>query len=149
MTASKDERAGFWGVESTDNYLEQDYNIIESGDWLKSKDDIDDYFRDSNHLFECGQGYFQDTVESLVKTMDGKFYKVVTKAEIGSQKQDRGDRLYWVESIESVTFSEIEKPEPKQRIRLSVEVELYQDGRDKFLKALDRVVCSKRVIDDA
>ena len=98
-----------------EQYLIEDYNVIEDKRYLTEESEIETYFRDSGYdLFDCGQGYYQDEATSICKIRD-KFYKVRIIAEIMSSKQDRGDRLYWVESIESVTYEEIEKPKPKGR----------------------------------
>jgi hypothetical protein len=66
-------------------------------------------------FFECGQGYYQDEAEKIV-LIDNKSYCVKIKAEICSAKQNIGDRLCWVENLESVTYSEIPKPEEKMKI---------------------------------
>lgn len=98
-----------------EQYLIRDYDVIEDNQYLTSEESITDYFRECAYDYlDCGQGYYQDEVTKICKIND-KFYEVLTTAEIGSSKQDRGDRLYWVESIESVTYKEIEKPDPKHR----------------------------------
>lgn len=62
------------------------------------------YFKDEGReLFECGQGIYQDYSEEYCYIED-VFFKAKIKAEIFSSKQDVGDRLYWVERIESVDF---------------------------------------------
>ena len=81
-------------------------NVVES-QYLTSVDDMQEFFSDdAADYFECGQGYYQDEAEVIVK-IDDKFYKVNMLAEICSEKQDRGDRLYFVESVESIQFSEM------------------------------------------
>lgn len=98
----------------TEEYLKKDYNVYESH-YLKSPLQIEDHFKEDSHdFFDCGQGYYQDEAEVLVK-IGNKFYNVKLYAEIGSEKQDRGDRLYWVEKIRSVKYSEVDKPLPKSR----------------------------------
>lgn len=98
----------------TEQYLIDDYDIYESK-YLKHEDQIEDYFKDVGYeFFDCGQGYYEDSVDTLVK-IGNKFFGVTIDAEIGSAKQDRGDRLYWVESIENVTWNQREKPEPKPK----------------------------------
>lgn len=98
----------------TEQYLIDDYSIVESK-YLKHELEIEDYFKDCGYeYFECGQGYYESCVDIIVK-IGNKFYDVTIDAEIGSAKQDRGDRLYWVESIENVTWEQIEKPLPKPK----------------------------------
>jgi hypothetical protein len=97
-----------------ESYLEKDYGVIQDVEFLKSEEQIEGYFNDDyGDLFDCGQGYSQDKAKVIVKIAN-KFYEVTIFAEIGSAKQDRGDRLYWVESIKKVRWKEIPKPEPKE-----------------------------------
>lgn len=99
-----------------EQYLVEDYGVIEDKRYLTKEEDIEAYFEDSAYdYFDCGQGYYQDE-KSVICCIENKFYNVTINAEIGSQKQDRGDRLYWVEYIKSVTYKETEKPQPKTRI---------------------------------
>lgn len=94
------------------NLIEQ-YDVIEDNRWLKDVSDIEDYFEDiARDYMECGQGYYQDYADFTCKIGD-KFYDVNVFAEIGSAKQDVGDRLYWIDNIERITYHEIEKPIPK------------------------------------
>lgn len=98
----------------TEQYLIDDYSIVESK-YLKHELEIEEYFKDSGYeYFDCGQGYYEDCVDIMVK-IGNKFYNVKLTAEIESSKQDRGDRLYWVESIENVTWEQIDKPLPKPK----------------------------------
>ncbi len=80
-------------------------DIIEDPRWLSSEDTIESYFKDvgREHL-DCGQGYYEDEATVMCKIGDD-YYEVSITAEIGSAKQDWGDRLYWVEKIESVTYT--------------------------------------------
>ena len=50
-------------------------------------------------------------------------------AEIVSEKQDRGDRLYWVDYIESVTYRQVEKPEPKPK---TFEIHIEDMDKDQY-----------------
>ncbi len=101
-----------------DKYLETDYNVIQCGTYLKCADMISDYFRDdADEYFEDDDGDVSDEAEVLVKIAQ-KYYKVSLTAELGSQKQDRGDRTYWVECVRSVSYEEI--PKPKQISRNTV-----------------------------
>ena len=115
-----------------EQYLIKDYDVIEDKRYLTEESDIETYFRDDGYdLFDCGQGYYQDEATSICKIED-KFYKVKITAEILSSKQDRGDRLYWVESIESVTYEEIEKPKPKDRQYITYKVLVTEHEKDSL-----------------
>ena len=97
----------------TEDYLIDQYKVVENKEWLKTPLQIEDYFLDcGTEYFECGQGFAQDEAYLIVK-IGSKFYNVRIKAQIESSKQDFGDRLYWVEGFESISHSEIPKPQPK------------------------------------
>ncbi len=124
-----------------EKYLIDQYDILEDENWLTSVDVIEDFFKDGGYeYFDCGQGYYQDEAEVICKIGD-KFYKVALSAEIESAKQDRGDRLYWVESISKVEYEEIEKPKPipEESIRYTVEV------TDSQRKQLDRFLNENQI----
>ena len=64
-----------------------------------------EYYEDNGYdFFECGQGEYQNEAVEFCFVQDA-FFKVDIVAEVLSSKQDVGDRLYWVESIESVSFT--------------------------------------------
>ncbi len=121
----------------TEEYLIKEYGVIENVKYLKCEEQIEDYFKDCGYdLFDCGQGYFQDKANVICKIGE-RFYDVLIIAEQGSAKQDRGDRLYWVESIEKVTWKEIDKPMPKEKLTFSYEFTINQDEKsalDSYLK---------------
>lgn len=74
-----------------------------------------------DHL-ECGQGYYQD-VWNTIAEIEGKLYEVHVTAEIGSKWMDRGDKLYYVESISSVEIVELEQtPQMKGAIEILYEI---------------------------
>lgn len=108
-----------------DKYLETEFGFRDLDGWLKSPDEIKDTFMDmgiSYEYFDCGQGYYQD--EALVKAyLLGKCYEIKLHADIESSKQDRGDRLYWVECIKHVSFREVDKPAPRERGGYTLEIE--------------------------
>jgi hypothetical protein len=90
--------------------------IVEDTKYLKSVDDIENYFKDCGHeYFDCGQGYFDEEVSKFVK-VDNEYFVVTMTAEIESSKQDRGDRLYFVECISSVTYKPISIDEIKETL---------------------------------
>lgn len=61
---------------------------------------------DGAELFDCGQGYYQDEATANVY-IENSLYEVKLKADIDSAKQDRGDRLYWVDKVTSITFTPV------------------------------------------
>jgi len=104
-------------------YLKKDYHVIEDPEYLKCTEQIEDYFsEDYAEFFDCGQGYYQDKANTIIK-IGKKYFDVTLLAEIGSSKQDRGDRLYWVEDIEKVIWKRIEKPLPKERFNKTISFE--------------------------
>jgi hypothetical protein len=115
-----------------EDYLKTDYNVIDMEGELLSEDDIVPYFKDIGHeFFDCGQGYFQDEAIELVKKGD-KFFEVTIIAEVYGNKQDRGDRLYYVDHIKSVTYKEIPKPEPKKILTCTLQFSANQDTIDQL-----------------
>jgi hypothetical protein len=123
--------------QGMEDYLTTDYGVIEQCEWLKSTEQIESYFKEDYHdYFDCGQGYCQEEADVIVK-IGKKFYAVTMHAEILSSKQDVGDRLYWVEDIESVEWKEIEKPLPKTRKSSTYIFELSSEEKsllDSFIK---------------
>ena len=120
-----------------EQYLKDEYDCYESED-LKHELQIEEHFKEGDFIdeFECGQGYAEDEIVKLVK-IGNKFYNVTINAEIGSAKQDRGDRLYWVESIESVSYEEVNKPLPKIYHEYEYNFILNEDQKallDNFIK---------------
>ena len=114
-----------------EDYLKDDYSVVVSK-YLKCVDQIEDHFKSDYHdMFDCGQGYYQEDAQAICK-IGKKFYAVDILAEIGSAKQDMGDRLYWVERIEKVTWSEIEKPLPKEKKTHSYSFQLSDDDKNRL-----------------
>ncbi len=111
--------------------------IYENDKYLKSTSQIEDYFKEDMYdLFDCGQGYYQEEAKALCKIQE-KYYEVILKADVVSEKRDRGDRLYWVEDIESVTWKEIPKPIPKETWYSTYQMTINEDEKnllDSFLK---------------
>lgn len=98
-----------------EKYLKDEYNVYEDEKYLTKEEEIEEYFKDCGSDFlDCGQGYAEDEKSMICKIGD-KFYEVEIKAELGSAKQDVGDRLYWIDEITSVEYKEISKPEPKEK----------------------------------
>lgn len=121
----------------TADYLFEDYSLHEDKEDLRSPLQIEDYFKDiGRDFFECGQGYSQNEAEVLCKIGD-MFYNVEITAEILSQKQDVGDRLYWVENITSVKYYAITEPMAKPKITWPYLFNINDDEKrnlDNFLK---------------
>ena len=120
-----------------EKYLIEEYEVVEDEKWLRTEGEIEDYFSDNGHdYFDCGQGYYQDEA-GLICKIGNKFYEVVLRAEIDSSKQDRGDRLYWVDRISNVEYEEIEKPQPKHRGEVQYNLSITNHQRttlEKFMK---------------
>lgn len=112
-----------------DPILKEQYNILE----LNIETDIVTYFEDSHEDFDCGQGYYQDKINRIVY-LDNKFYKVEVTANIDSAKQDRGDRLFWVSSIQDISYEEIEAPELKPVTELVLQI--IEKDRKRVLRTL-------------
>lgn len=120
-----------------ESYLKEEYGVIEDKRGLTKESDIEDYFEDNGRdYFDCGQGYYNEEAFVICK-IGQKFYEVEIEAEIGSSKQDIGDRLYWVERISNVDYWEITKPTPKRKELYQYNVLLTEEQRLKleiFLK---------------
>jgi hypothetical protein len=120
-----------------EQYLKEQYNVFEDEKWLTNEDEIVGYFKDCGSDFlDCGQGYYDDNTSIICKISE-KFYKVKIEAEIMSAKQDVGDRLYWVEDIKDVTYEEIEKPKPKDKISVTYNLSITEDQKrslEHFMK---------------
>lgn len=112
-----------------EQYLINDYDVFEDVKWLTDESQIESYFTDNyDDLFDCGQGYYQDEANLICKVKD-KFYEVTVKADIGSQRQDRGDDIYFVDYINSVEYEEIDKPSPKDREIVTYKISLTKSEK--------------------
>ena len=132
-------------INMLDPKLKEQYNIFEDKKYLKSENDIIPVFSDIGpDYLDCGQGYYTDTTD-IIAYVAGKFYKVTIYAEIMSAKQDRGERLYWVDDIKSVIYAEIPKPEPKSEELFTFYIKEYQvkDAIDVLKNAGIRYSLSK------
>lgn len=117
-----------------EEYLIKQYEVHEDKSYLQDVSDIEDYFKDNGYdYFDCGQGYYQDDADVIVHIAN-KFYLVTMEAEISSQKQDRGDRLYFVEDIVRVEYREIDKPEKKTEY---ISIKVNENDIEKVLEFLE------------
>ena len=108
-----------------EQYLKDQYNVYEDSKWLKDESQIVETFKDIGvDYLDCGVGYLQEAAE-VICHINGKFYKVLIEAEITSSKLDIGDRLYWVDHINNVTYEEIEKPKKKDDNLIVLHIEAY------------------------
>lgn len=122
-----------------EQYLKDEYDVYEDENWLKNENQIEDYFKDNGRdWLECGQGYYQDEADILCKIED-KFYKVHINAEVLSARQDRGEDLFWVESITSVKYKEVKKPNPKEKMDIKYELNLTKDQKEDLEKCMDKL----------
>ncbi len=135
-----------------EEYLKRDYDMFEDERYLKQESDIIPYFKENgDRWLNCGQGYAEDEKEIHCK-IGNKYYEVNIVAQIESSKQDRGDRLYWVEYIKNVTYEEIEKPKPLPRVTKTVEFSLPEFFKPQFEEYLhdvfDRLSITFKIKDD-
>jgi hypothetical protein len=99
--------------EDQELFLDHKIEIIPT---LLEGETLDSYSRNTGcDFFDCGQGFYTEKATLICYTQDEKFYRVHLSADIGSSKQDRGDRLYWVEDIKEVLYNEIPKPLPIEK----------------------------------
>lgn len=104
-------------------YLKDQYGVFEDEQYLLFESDIKDYFVNcGSEWLDCGQGYYQDEADIIVK-VDEKFYEVHIEAEVYSSKQDHGDRLYYVDRITEVIYKEIPKPIPKPLYKATISID--------------------------
>lgn len=116
--------------------------VYEDPKYLNDESEIENYFLDmGRELFDCGQGYCEDEKTVLFKIGD-KFYEIELSAYIGSAKQDRGDRLYWVESISNVSYSEVTEP------ALMPNAELETHGENVYEYKLQMTTNQKDLVDN-
>ena len=110
--------------------------VIKNDDWFESPNDITEFFMDEGKgQFECGQGYYEDTAQVIVD-IKGSFYLVTLRAEIGSQKQDMGDRLYWVDEVEEVKWRDITSEEMVLLVNQDITVAI--EGHKEQIERLER-----------
>ncbi|WP_311078115.1 hypothetical protein [Paenibacillus polymyxa] len=112
-----------------EQYLIDDYGVIEDEIYLTKESDIVDHFKDiGRDYLDCGQGYYEDEASLICKVAD-RFYCVTIHADISSAKQDIGDRLCWVDEISSVKYEEIDKPLPKEKTLENYSLMLTEDQK--------------------
>lgn len=113
-----------------EQYLIDEYDVWEDYNWLTCEDDIEEYFKDCDYheLLPCGQGYATEEASLICKIGD-KFYHVDIYASTCSAKQDYGDRLFWIESIDKVEWHEIPKPKEKEKKVIEYVMTLNNDQR--------------------
>jgi len=123
------------------NYLYTEYGYKQLEHQLSGEGEIVEYFMDMGADFlDCGVGTW--TESKMIRIfLDGKSYAVTIKGEISSQKQDRGDRLYYVEDIKSVTYVEIATPAPMDRKNYSLDdlVGVTEDQYKRVLAAIKQI----------
>lgn len=108
--------------------------IVEDPKYLTSVDDMQEFFEDEGYEhFDCGQGYFQTEAEVIAKIGEC-YYQVSLEAEVLGNKQDRGDKLYFVDSITSVKYEPIngEVVEEMQRQEIRDKITYHQNMIEKL-----------------
>ena len=122
-----------------EKYLEDEYNVFEDENYLSREEEIEDYFKDcGREWLDCGQGYYQDQVTIICK-VGNDFFKVSIEAELGSSKQDYGDRLYWVERIKYVNYEKIEKPKPKEKNLCNYKLLLTKEQQESLENTMKKL----------
>ena len=120
-----------------EKYLITDYKMIENIEYLKTEKDIEDYFKNCyGDYLPCGQGYYTDKAKVYCK-IDEKYYLVYINGDVCSSRQEYGDNLYWIESID-IDYEEIEKPIPKIRNKYSFSMNLLEKEFNKVCELLDK-----------
>lgn len=121
-----------------ENYLKEDYGVVNLEEdqyfHIEGNDSIEEsigkFVKEyACELFDCGQGYYEESADELMY-YNGQLYNAHVVAEIMSAKQDRGDRLYWVEGIKSIEVEAIEMLEPKEKQNLRLD--LLDISKDQF-----------------
>ena len=101
---------------------------------LTAEDQIIQHFKDCGfEFFDCGQGYYQEQADTYVKIGDQYFYVMMT-AEMDSRKQDRGDRMYWVDCITEVTYEKVSEEEINERKKAHILIQI--SGHEKKIADL-------------
>lgn len=120
-----------------EKYLKDEYDVYEDERYLTKEENIESFFKDCGRDFlDCGQGYAEDETTIICKIADN-FYKVKIKAELGSSKQEIGDRLYWIENIESVEYEKIPKPLPKEKTSYRYDMDLTEYQKRELENKMD------------
>lgn len=74
---------------------------------LDSPEEIEDYFHDCGRdLFETDTYKYATEAYTTIKIGD-KYFEVMVEVTMVGEKRDYGDKLYNVESIDQVTYTEI------------------------------------------
>lgn len=90
-------------IEQIQKYIQENTYELPN---IKSIEEAEEYYKDSYDRFDCGQWYYENDVD--VKFMfDGVKYNANIVADVQSSKQDRWDRLYYIEWIEKVIITKI------------------------------------------
>jgi len=106
--------------------------------YMATEDDILGYFKDNGYgLFDCGQGYYTEEEQVFAK-VGGKYYNVTVKAEIGSSKQDRGDRLYFIDDITSVEYVEVSQSHVHETMNAGI-LEKIDEHHKAIAKLTDQI----------
>jgi len=112
--------------------------LYEDTKYLTSEDEIIGFFEDVAYdELDCGQGYYMVQGEAFAKIGDD-YYLVEFKGDIESAKQDRGDRLYWVESVTNITYEAVESKivfDTMNRV-VSLQIAEHQKSIDELRKKL-------------
>lgn len=106
---------------STEKYLFEDYSLIEHTFLLKSEGDIKEFFEDNEELLGDREDGYSSKARFLCKIGEKFYYVTVEANNVSGAKQDVGQRLYECE-ITNITWEETEKPLPKPRKTVVIEI---------------------------
>ena len=109
----------------------------------KWEDEISDFFVDDvdgEMSEDCGEGYSCGDAANRLFTLDGELFQANFSVEVTSQKQDRGDRMYWVDDVSLVNItSKVLSPEEKGLVEVLWDT-FGGTTTDKGFKMLDEHV---------
>lgn len=111
-------------------------SILSETDGLNDESEIVEYFKDCGHeYFECGQGIYQDEAELVIQIKDS-YYTVTLSAIVLGNKQDRGDRLYYVDEITDVVYSKASTQDYKEWVNTDIWEKInYHENKIEGLKS--------------
>lgn len=119
-----------------DQYLIDDYDVYQSK-YLKCEEQIEEYFKSNGKDFLEADQDGAESETTLIVKIGKKYYEVDIEAEIGRECCDNCADVYFIDEISKVTWKEIDKPLPKDKIKFTYSFELNKDHKnflDNFLR---------------
>ncbi len=79
---------------------------------LENKEQIEEYFKDSGYnLFYDADPYDYETERTTILKIKDKYYRITIEVTMIGERQDVGEKIYHIDSIDSVTYKEVEYEE--------------------------------------